>query len=68
MLKSISKDDLNSNFPNVFADGMSTIKEPPVSIYLKNDAKSVFLKSWPVSLALRKETYLELERLRKEGI
>lgn len=68
MVKSGSKEELIKMFPDVFADGIGTIKGPPVSVKLKNDVKPVFLRARTVPFALRKATDLELERLSNEGI
>ena len=68
MINSVSKDDLINKFPEVFADGIGTIKGPPISVKLKKDAKPVFMRARTVPFALRKSVDLELDRLMSEGI
>lgn len=63
MIKSISKSDVNRNFPDAFAGGIGTFKNPS-----RNFATSVSLRSRTVPFSLKKATDIELQWLTKEGV
>lgn len=66
LIKSILKDVLIRNFPNVFADGSGTIKG--TSVLILKRCKTSFLTKQTVHFAQRKATNLELKWLTKDGI
>ena len=55
-----------SKYPDVFAEGMGTLKGVKAKIYVDQNAEPEYIKARAVPYALR--TNVELERLEREGI
>ena len=59
---------LKQKFPDVFQEGIGTIKGFEASIRLEKDAAPIFCKPRPVPYALREAVEKELDRLEANGI
>ena len=59
-------DDL-SKYPDVFADGLGTLKGVQAKIYVLSDTKPKYFKARPVPYAMKRNLEFELERLEREG-
>lgn len=57
-----------SKYPDVFAEGLGTLKGVKAKIYVDQNAEPKYIKARAVPYALRTNVELELERLEREGI
>ena len=57
-----------AKYPDVFAEGLGTLKGVKAKIYVDQDAEPKYVKARSVQYALKTNVELELERLEHEGI
>ena len=57
-----------SKYPDVFMEGLGTLKGVKAKIYVDQDAEPKYIKARSVPYALKTNVELELERLEREGI
>ncbi|XP_031338139.1 uncharacterized protein K02A2.6-like [Photinus pyralis] len=62
------RNKLVQEFPNVFAEGLGTLKHLKAKLLLKENTVPVFRKSRPLPFALKEKVNAELDRLVSEGI
>ena len=60
--------DVLAKYPDVFAEGLGTLKGVKAKIYVDQDANPKYIKARLVPYALKTNVELELERLEREGI
>jgi hypothetical protein len=59
---------LQSEYPNVFKEGLGHLRGTQATLDISDDAKPVFCKARTVPFSLRGKVDHEIERLQKEGI
>ena len=62
------KSNLTKKFPEVFQDGLGTLKGAKAKIHVDPDAKPSYWKARPVPYLLKEKIEVELERLVEAGI